>query len=81
MRDTSAAIELLLKQRYAALSGSQRTVMALQMFETAQRIVLASLPREWDEAKRRRELCRRFYGDAFTAGTLDRASGAGAHGR
>lgn len=73
MNDTSPRIERLLKRRYAALSGSERTLMALQMFETAQRIVLSSLPREWNEASRRRELCRRFYGDEFTARTLDRS--------
>ena len=39
--------------------------MALQMFETAQRIVLSSLDPALSEAARRRELCRRFYGDAL----------------
>jgi hypothetical protein len=37
--------------------------MAAQMFETAQRIVLSSLPAHLDERSRRRELCRRFYGE------------------
>ena len=43
MNDTSPEIEAFLKARYAAMSGSQRALMALQMFETAQRIVLSSL--------------------------------------
>ncbi len=37
--------------------------MALEMFETAQRIVLSSLPEGVGERERRRALCRRFYGE------------------
>jgi hypothetical protein len=33
------------------------------MFETAQRIVLSSLPEGMGEQERKRELCRRFYGE------------------
>ena len=65
MDDTSPEIEAFLKARYAAMTGSQRALMALQMFETAQRIVLASLDPGLTEAQRRRELFRRFYGDAL----------------
>jgi hypothetical protein len=64
--DTSPEIEAFLNERYAALSGSQRALMALQMFETAQRIVLSSLDPALTEAERRRELFRRFYGDELT---------------
>ena len=63
MTDTSPAIETLLRERYAAMSGTERALMALQMFETAQRIVLSSLPEGSGELGRRRELCRRFYGE------------------
>ena len=63
MNDTSPKIEALLKARYAALTGSERALMALQMFETAQQIVLSSLDPALSEEQRRRELCRRFYGD------------------
>ena len=45
------------------MSGSRRALLAAQMFETAQRIVLSSLPVELDEVGRKRELCRRFYGE------------------
>jgi hypothetical protein len=55
----------MLRQRYAELTGSERALMALQMFESAQRIVLSSLPAGLDERQRRRELCRRFYGEAL----------------
>lgn len=63
MDDTSPETEALLKLRYAAMTGSERALMALRMFETAQQIVLASFPPGLGEAARRRELCRRFYGD------------------
>ena len=45
------------------MSGGERALMALQMFESAQQIVLSSLPNGLGERERRRELCRRFYGD------------------
>jgi len=63
MDDTSPEIEAILKARYATMTGSERAMMALQMFETARRIVLSSLDPSLSERERRRELCRRFYGD------------------
>jgi len=63
--DTATAVDEMLRQRYAGLTGSERALMALQMFESAQRIVLSSLPAGLDERQRRRELCRRFYGEAL----------------
>jgi len=63
MNDTSPAIEALLRARYAAMTGSERALMALQMFETAQLVVLSSLDPGLSADQRRRELCRRFYGD------------------
>lgn len=75
MNDTSPEVEAFLKARYAAMTGSERVLMALQMFETAQQIVLASLDPGLSENERRRELCRRFYGDelaqaAFSEGMI-----------
>jgi hypothetical protein len=63
MNDTDPEIELFLEKRFAAMTGAERALMALQMFETAQKIVLSSLDPSLDERSRRRELCRRFYGD------------------
>jgi hypothetical protein len=45
------------------MTGSERALMALQMFETAQLVVLSSLDSSLSEDQRQRELCRRFYGD------------------
>ncbi|OGA23717.1 MAG: hypothetical protein A3H34_08570 [Betaproteobacteria bacterium RIFCSPLOWO2_02_FULL_67_19] len=63
MNDTSPETEAFLKARYAAMTGTERASMALQMFETAQQIVLSSLDPGLGDRERRRELCRRFYGD------------------
>jgi len=63
MNDTSPEIEALLRARYAAMTGSERALMALQMFETAQLVVLSSLDPGLSADQRQRELCRRFYGD------------------
>ncbi len=65
MNDTSPEIEALLRARFAGMSGSERALMALQMFQTSQQIVLSSLDPTLSEHQRRRELCRRFYGDAL----------------
>jgi hypothetical protein len=63
VRDTSAEVDKRVGALLAAMSGSQRALLAAQMFETAQLIVLSSLPARMDEAARKRELCRRFYGE------------------
>ena len=63
MNDTGPEIETLLRLRYAAMTGSERALMALQMFETAQLVVLSSLKADLSAEQRRRELCRRFYGE------------------
>ena len=86
MFDTTPEIGALLRERYAALTGSERALMALQMFETAQRIVLSSLPPGLSEPERRRELCRRFYGDelarqAYPRTGSDAVDGSGQGGR
>ena len=72
MNDTSPEIEAFLKASYAAMTGSARALMALQMFETAQQIVLSSLDPGISEGERRRELCRRFYGDELAQAAFPR---------
>ena len=60
MNDTSPEIEALLKLRYSAMSGSERALIALQMFETAQQIVLSSLEPGLRERERRRVHVRQW---------------------
>lgn len=59
--DTSPGIERMVAARFRAMSGTERFVIGIQMFETARRLALASLPRDISELERRRLLCRRFY--------------------
>ena len=73
MDDTSPEIEALLRARYAAMTGSERVLMALQMFETAQLIVLSSFDPGLSADQRRRELCRRFYGDEVARAAFPKA--------
>lgn len=73
MNDTSPEIEAILTERFAAMSGSDRALMAMQMFETAQQIVLSSVDPTLDERGRRRELCRRFYGDELALAVFPEA--------
>ena len=78
MNDTSSAMEALLTARFAAMTGAERLLMALQMFETAQKIVLSSLSPDLDEIGRRRELVRRFYGDEMAQRAFPVQGGAAA---
>ena len=75
MNDTGREIESLLSGRYAAMTGSERALMALQMFETAQLVVLSSLDPSLSAEQRRRELCRRFYGDEVARAAYPKAAG------
>ena len=77
MTDTTPEIEALLRERFAAMTGAERALMALQMFETAQRIVLSSLPPGMSDVERRRELCRRFYGDELARQAYSSRAGRG----
>lgn len=73
MNDTSPEIEALLRARYAAMTGSERALMALQMFETAQLVVLSSLDPGLGADQRQRELCRRFYGNEVARAAFPKA--------
>ena len=72
MNDTSPAMEALIAARFASLTGAERLMMALQMFETVQQIVLSSLDPLLGEYQQRRELCRRFYGDSLALSAFGR---------
>lgn len=76
MNDTGPEIEAFLRERFAAMSGSERALMALQMFETAQQIVLSSMPPGLGPDEQRRELCRRFYGDALAQAAYPKPASA-----
>ena len=65
MNDTVPEIENKLNQIYLSKSGEERLLIALQMFETARKIVMSSLPENVSEEELRKELFLRFYGNDF----------------
>lgn len=62
MTDTSPEIAELVRARLMARSGAERFRMGVDMFETARRMVLASLPADLTEIERKRRLFERLYG-------------------
>lgn len=65
MNDTSDLIKEKLEANYASISGEEKLLMALSMFETARALVIASLPKDISESELRKELFLRFYGNDF----------------
>ncbi|MEQ1852555.1 MAG: hypothetical protein ABMA01_13305 [Chthoniobacteraceae bacterium] len=53
----------MVRARLMALSGAERFVMGVRMFEAARRMALASLPGDLPEPERKRLLFERFYGE------------------
>jgi hypothetical protein len=66
MNDTTPEIENKLNQIYLSKSGEEKLLIALQMFETAKKIVISSMPKNLSDSDFRRELFLRFYGDDFS---------------
>ncbi len=65
MNDTVPEIENKLKQIYLGKTGEEKLLIALQMFETARKIVVSSLPENISDEEVRKELFLRFYGNDF----------------
>ena len=66
--DTSPEIAVMVRARMMARSGEERMRMDSQMFDAARTMVLASLPPDFTEEERRRQLFQRIYGEPFPAG-------------
>jgi len=66
MNDTSPEVQKILDEFYAKLSGEERLLMGLEMFETARKIVLSSFPENLPENEIRKRLFLRFYGNDFS---------------
>ena len=62
MNDTTPEIEKMVRDRYMQMTGEERFLIGIQMFDTAREIVLSSLPKDLPEKEKRRQLCERFYG-------------------
>lgn len=61
LTDTPPEIAAMVRARLMALSGAERFLMGVRMFEAARRMVLASLPADLPEAERKQRLFKRFY--------------------
>jgi len=65
MTDTPPEIAAMVQARLMALSGAERFLMGVRMFDAARRMVLASLPPDLPESERKRRLFERFYGESL----------------
>ena len=63
MNDTSAAVERLVRERYASMTPEERMRIAASMYETARTIVESSLQSGLTAEQRRYAVVKRFYGD------------------
>ena len=63
--DTSPEIATRVRDRIMKFSGAERFIIGARMFESARAVVLASLPKDISEAKRKRILYERVYGEPF----------------
>ena len=59
--DTSPEAARVVAERFRAMSGRERFMIGVQMFESARALALASLPTGVSEKERQRHLCARFY--------------------
>jgi len=62
MTDTPPEIAAMVRRRLMARSGAERFIMGARMFDAARAMVLASLPADLSEAKRKARLFQRLYG-------------------
>ena len=62
MNDTTPEIEKMVRDRYMQMTGEERFLIGIQMFDTARAIVLSSFPKNLSKQEKRRLLCERFYG-------------------
>jgi len=66
MNDTSPEAKKIQDDLFAKLTGEERMLMGLEMFETAKKIVLSSFPEDLPENEIRKKLFLRFYGNDFS---------------
>jgi hypothetical protein len=65
MNDTPPEIEKRIHEMMMARSGAERLIMGSSMFDTARRIVLASLPKDLSDEELKRRLFERIYGHSL----------------
>ena len=70
--DTATDVAVRYEQMLLARSASDRVMMAMEAFDFARALALASLPEGADEAARRIHLFKRIYEQDFDAQTAAR---------
>ena len=63
MQDTNVDFRALVAEWFAHMSPAERVRICTEMFDTAQALVEASLPKDLSPAELRFRICERFYGD------------------
>ncbi len=63
MQDTSNEMKKLYRRLIMSKSGEERLLMGMSMFDTARKIMLASLPENTSEEDKRKFLLKRLYGE------------------
>ena len=65
MNDTPPEIEKRVREMMLVRSGAERLIMGSSMFDTARRIVLASLPKDLSDEELKHRLFERIYGQTL----------------
>ena len=76
VKDTPPEINAMLFRAMMAKTPGERCAMGFDMMATARALVWSSIPQEWNEDRRRRAFCERFYG-SDVIGEIDFARAGG----
>lgn len=66
MKDTTPEMEEMYYKKIMSFSPQERLMMACDMYTTAKKLVISSLPKDLTEAEKRVEVFLRFYGNDFS---------------
>ncbi len=77
MDDASPEIAARVRRMLLARPGAERLAMGSQMFQVAQTIMLASMPRDLSKFEIKRRLCERLYGDEVNLAAFTKRLGSG----
>ena len=65
MDDTTPEIKKKMLEMMMARTGSERVIMGASMFDSARRLILASLPKDLTDEELKRKLFERTYGETL----------------
>ncbi len=66
MIDTTTEAEKIQSELFDKMTGEERMKIASDMFDTARKLVLASLDKNLNDTEKRKTLFLRFYGNDFS---------------